>query len=66
MTAATAPRPAAAAWTRTRTPSGAWRCQHANGSVLYVSGAATEGEIQCRLADTDATIARLDRRRWSP
>jgi hypothetical protein len=61
----TAPRPAsaAAAWTRTRTPSGAWRCQHANGSVFYLGRDADEVAIQHELAEAEATIKRLERKR---
>jgi hypothetical protein len=52
-------------WTRTRTPSGAWRCEHRNGSLIYVGRDAGEAEIQRRLAEAEATIARLTRKRIS-
>jgi hypothetical protein len=59
MTAA-ARRPAsAAAWTRTRTPSGAWRLEHPKGSVIFVDRDASEDEVQRRMAEAESTIRRL-------
>jgi hypothetical protein len=57
----TAPRPASATtiWARTRLASGAWRCEHPNGSVFYIGPDASEAEIARRLAETEALIARL-------
>jgi hypothetical protein len=52
------------AWTWRRTPSGAWRFKHLfTGSVVFSGKNANEAEIERRLADTEATIARLQRQR---
>jgi hypothetical protein len=53
-------------WTRTRLASGAWRCQHTNGSVIFIGSGASEAEIQHQLAEAEAMIARLARRRFTP
>ena len=58
------PAPTTSTWVRTQTASGAWRLEHvAIRSMVFVARNATEAEIVRRLAEADATTARLVRRR---
>jgi hypothetical protein len=60
----TAPAPAATTWRRTRLASGALRLQHLpSGSIVFLAKGASEAEIARRLAEIEATIARLIARR---
>ena len=57
------PDPPAGPWVRSRTPSGARRCEHApTRSVVFFGRDTTEGAIAHRLAEAEAAIARLQRR----
>jgi hypothetical protein len=49
-----------------RTGHGSLRCQHANGSIVFIAGSATGAEVAARLTEMIALIARLERRRWTP